>query len=61
MLHVYASAVTHSTFTRNEETKETTVRALAEVGQTRTWGLMIDVIDSNWAISSKRLQVWPTS
>lgn len=39
-----ASAVTHATFTRNEETKETTVRALAEVGQTRTWGLMIDVI-----------------
>jgi hypothetical protein len=39
-----ASAVTHSTFTPNEETKETTARALAEVGQTRTWGLMIDVI-----------------
>jgi hypothetical protein len=39
-----ASAVTHSTFTLNEETKETTSRALAEVGQTRTWGLMIDVI-----------------
>ena len=39
-----ASAVTHSTFTPNEETKETTARALAEVGQTRTWGLIIDVI-----------------
>src|SRR5439155_22160628 len=39
-----ASAVTHSTFTPNEEAKETTARALAEVGQTRTWGLMIDVI-----------------
>jgi hypothetical protein len=29
---------------RDEESKEASVRALAEVTQTRTWGLMIDVI-----------------
>jgi len=39
-----ASVVTNSPFTTSEETRETIVRALAEVGQTRTWGLLIDVI-----------------
>ena len=31
-------------FTTGEEHREAIVRALAEVGQTRTWGLLIDVI-----------------
>jgi hypothetical protein len=31
-------------FTTNEETKETIARVLAEVGQTPTWNLIIDVI-----------------
>jgi hypothetical protein len=39
-----ASSVTNSAFTTNEETRETVARVLAEVGQTRTWGLMIDLI-----------------
>ena len=30
--------------TGSDETKQTIARALAEVGQTRTWNLMIDVI-----------------
>ena len=38
------SVVTNSPFTTSEETRETIARALAEVGQTRTWGLLIDVI-----------------
>ena len=38
------SVLTNSTFTANEETKETIARALAELGQTRTWNLMVDVI-----------------
>ena len=39
-----SSVVTNAPFTTSEETRETISRALAEVGQTRTWGLMIDVI-----------------
>jgi hypothetical protein len=39
-----ASSVTNSAFVTSEETRETVARALAEVSQTRTWGLMIDVI-----------------
>lgn len=39
-----ASVVTNSPFTTNEETRETIARALAELGQTRTWNLLIDVI-----------------
>jgi Tfp pilus assembly protein PilX len=39
-----AAAVTSSPFTTNEETKETVARALSDTTQTRTWGLMIDVI-----------------
>jgi hypothetical protein len=39
-----ASVVTNTPFTTNEETKETIARALAELGQTRTWNLFIDVI-----------------
>jgi hypothetical protein len=39
-----ASVVTNAPFTTSEETRETIARSLAEVGQTRTWGLMIDVI-----------------
>ena len=39
-----SSVVTNAPFTSSEETRETISRALAEVGQTRTWGLMIDVI-----------------
>ena len=39
-----ASAPTNSPFTTNEENRETISRTLAEVGQTRTWGLLIDVV-----------------
>jgi hypothetical protein len=39
-----ASVVTTAPFTTNEETRETIARALAELGQTRTWNLMVDVI-----------------
>jgi len=39
-----ASFVTNAAFTTSEETRESIARSLAEVGQTRTWGLMIDVI-----------------
>lgn len=39
-----ASAVTNPPFTTSEETRETIARALSEVTQTRTWGLLIDVI-----------------
>jgi hypothetical protein len=39
-----ASAPTNSPFTTNEENRETIARALAEVGQTRTWGILVDVI-----------------
>jgi len=37
-------AATGTTIGSTEEAKETVARALAEVSQTRTWGLMIDVI-----------------
>ena len=36
--------VTNTPFTATEETRETISRALAEVTQTRTWGLLIDLI-----------------
>jgi len=40
-----SSVTTHPPFSTNvEETRETIARALAEVGQTRTWGLLIDLI-----------------
>jgi len=39
-----ASVVTNTPFTTNNETRETIARALAEIGQVRTWGLLIDVI-----------------
>jgi hypothetical protein len=39
-----AGSVITAPFSTNEETNETVARALAEVAQTRTWGLMIDVI-----------------
>jgi len=39
-----ASFVTNAPFVTNEETRETIARALAEVTQTRTWGLFIDLI-----------------
>ncbi len=39
-----SGVVSNAPFTTSEETRETIARALAEVGQTRTWGLMIDVI-----------------
>lgn len=38
------SVVANAPFTASEETRETIARALAEVTQTRTWGLLIDVI-----------------
>jgi hypothetical protein len=38
------SVVTNTPFTASEETRETIARALAEVTQTRTWGLLIDLI-----------------
>jgi hypothetical protein len=39
-----AAVVTSLPFTSDEESRESIARALAEVGQTRTWGLFIDVI-----------------
>jgi len=39
-----SSVVTNTPFTTSEETRETIARALAEVTQTRTWGLLIDLI-----------------
>src|SRR5438270_3374976 len=39
-----ASAPTTAPFTTDEENRESVTRALAEVGQTRVWGLLIDVI-----------------
>jgi hypothetical protein len=39
-----AAAVTNAPFTTNEETRETIPRALGDTTQTRTWGLLIDVI-----------------
>ncbi len=39
-----AAVVTTSPFNADEESRESIARALAEVGQTRTWGLLIDVI-----------------
>jgi Tfp pilus assembly protein PilX len=39
-----AGAPTTTPFTSNEESRESIARALAEVGQTRTWGLLIDII-----------------
>ena len=38
------SIVTNAPFTGSEEARETIARALAEVTQTRTWGLLIDLI-----------------
>jgi hypothetical protein len=39
-----SGVVTNAPFTASEETRETIARALAEVTQTRTWGLLIDLI-----------------
>ena len=39
-----SSVVTNTPFSATEETRETIARALAEVTQTRTWGLLIDLI-----------------
>jgi hypothetical protein len=39
-----ASAVTRSPFTSDEEARDTVARALSEVVQTRTWGLLIDLV-----------------
>jgi hypothetical protein len=39
-----SSVVTNAPFTASEETREIIARALAEVTQTRTWGLLIDLI-----------------
>ena len=39
-----ASVVTNVPFSTNEETRETVARALTDTTQTRTWGLLIDVI-----------------
>ena len=39
-----AAAAVPATLAASDETKQTIARALAEVGQTRTWNLMIDVI-----------------
>ena len=38
------TVVTNTPFTGSEEARETISRALAEIGQTRTWCLLIDVI-----------------
>ena len=39
-----SSTVINAPFTLSEETRETVARALSEVTQTRTWGLLVDVI-----------------
>jgi hypothetical protein len=39
-----ASAPNTIPFTSNEESRESIARVLAEIGQTRTWGLLIDII-----------------
>jgi hypothetical protein len=39
-----SSLVTNAPFAVSEETRETIARALSETTQTRTWGLLIDVI-----------------
>ena len=39
-----ASAVTTAPFTNDEEARDTIARALSEVVQTRTWGLLIDLV-----------------
>jgi hypothetical protein len=39
-----SSFVTNTPFSASEETRETIARALAEITQTRTWGLLIDMI-----------------
>ena len=39
-----AAAVTNAPFTNNEETREAVARVLSDTTQTRTWGLLIDVI-----------------
>ena len=39
-----ASVIPSLTFNSDEEGKETIARALSEVGQTRTWGLLIDLV-----------------
>jgi hypothetical protein len=39
-----SSTVINAPFTTTEETRETVARVLSEVAQTRTWGLLIDVI-----------------
>jgi hypothetical protein len=39
-----ASAVTTTPFTNDEEARDTIARALSEVVQTRTWGLLIDLV-----------------
>ena len=39
-----ASAVTTSPFNTDQEARDTIARALSEVGQTRTWGLLIDLV-----------------
>jgi len=38
------AAVNNTPFTANDETRETIARALAEIGQVRTWGFLIDVV-----------------
>jgi len=47
-----ASVVTNVPFSTNEETRETVARALSDTTQTRTWGLLIDVIAQNGKYAS---------
>jgi hypothetical protein len=39
-----AAVVTNAPFTNDEEARDTIARALSEVVQTRTWGLLIDLV-----------------
>ena len=52
-----AAAVVGTTMAASDETRNTIARALAEVGQTRTWNLMIDVIaqTGRYAVSATDL------
>ena len=45
-----AAAVANAPFSSNEEHKRTVARALSDTTQTRTWGLLIDVIAQIWAL-----------
>ena len=44
LARIAANAITNPPFTTNDETRETIARALSDTTQTRTWGLLIDLV-----------------